>query len=250
MTDTAPALAGRTALITGAAKRIGRGMALAAAGQGADVVVHYNTSSSAASALADEIRQLGRRAWTIQCDLADASAAGALAGRALDAAGPIDILINNASIYPPGRITEITAADLAQNIQVHAFAPLVLSRALAERATGGHIINLLDCRITGYDLAHAAYHLSKRMLLDLTRMLALELAPAFAVNAVAPGLIVPPPGQGERFGPHLAATNPLKRLGTLRAVADAAMFLLKSDFITGQVLFVDGGRHLRGGTHD
>ena len=246
MTGTSSPLAGRTALITGAAKRIGRAMALAAAARGADVVVHYNTSATDASALADEIRQLGRQAWTIQCDLSDASATAALVSRALDAAGSIDILINNASIYPAGRITEITAADLAQNIQIHAFAPLTLSRAIAERADGGHIINLLDCRITGYDAAHAAYHLSKRMLLDLTRILALELAPGFAVNAIAPGLIVPPAGQGDRFPPHLAESNPLKRLGTLGAVADAALFLLESDFVTGQVLFIDGGRHLRG----
>ena len=148
-------LAGRTALITGAAKRIGRAMALAVAGRGADVVVHYNTARQDASSLADEIRLLGRRAWPIQCDLSDADAAAELVGRARDEAESIDILINNASIYPTGRITEISAADLAQNVQLHAFAPLTLSRAVAEHADAGDIINLLDCRITGYDAAHA-----------------------------------------------------------------------------------------------
>ena len=239
-------LAGRIILITGAAHRIGRAIALAAAEAGADVVVHYHRSAGAADAAADAIRRCGRQAWTLRADLADPADAAMLIGRAVEVAGPIDILVNNASIFPTGLITEATDRDIIENVRVHAVAPLLLSRALAAQGRAGHIINLLDARITDYDRRHAAYHLSKRMLADLTRMLAVELAPAIAVNAVAPGLILPPAGEDESYLQRLAHTNPLNRHGDPVDVARAVLYLLGSTFVTGQTLYVDGGRHMRG----
>ncbi len=240
------ALAGKVALITGAAKRLGRATALALAAKGADVVLHYNHSADAAAALAEEIQRGGRQAWTLRCDLGEAPQTEDLMGHAIRAAGAVDILINNASIFPTGRVTEASVEDILANVQVHAVGPLLLSRALAAQGRGGHIINFLDARIADYDREHAAYHLSKRMLFTLTRMLALELAPDVLVNAVAPGLILPPPGEEEGFLDRMAHTNPMNRHGSPADVAEAVLFLLTSRFITGQVIFVDGGRHMKG----
>ena len=239
-------LVGRTALVTGGAKRLGRATALALSGAGADVVVHFNRSAADAASLAEAIRQAGRQAWTVQADLSRPDQAEALLARAVEAAGPIQILINSASIFPADTIMTVGAEELLANIQIHAVAPLMLSRAFAAQAVAGDIINFLDARITDYDRRHAAYHLSKRMLGTLTRMLALELAPAIAVNAVAPGAILPAVGQDEDDFAKLASTNPLKRLGTPEEIARAVLFLLESRFITGQVIFVDGGRHMKG----
>jgi NAD(P)-dependent dehydrogenase (short-subunit alcohol dehydrogenase family) len=120
----------------------------------------------------------------------------------------------------------------------------VLSREFARLAGRGKIVNLLDTKIIGYDRAHVAYILSKHMLSVLTRMCALEFAPGITVNGVAPGLILPPLGKDENYLEQLARSVPLKRHGGPEDVAKAVVYLLTSDFVTGQVIFVDGGRHL------
>jgi pteridine reductase len=241
------------ALITGAARRLGRSIALALAQDGADIVVHYRGSKQDATTLARELRRHGARAWLVRADLSDPAQADTLADRAADACGrPCAILVNNASIFPAGRLDAVTAADLELNMRVHAYAPLALARAFARRwprPSKGPlpcIVNLLDSRITDYDAAHAAYHVSKRALHTLTMMMALEYAPRVRVNAVAPGLILPPPGETAAYLRKLAHTNPLNRFGRPEDIAEAVRFLVRSAFVTGQVLYVDGGRHLRG----
>lgn len=242
-------LRGKTALVTGAARRIGRAMALALAGEGVHVVVHYHRSHAEAQALVDEIMGQGVRAQAVRADLADADQAAGLVRRAEDIGGAIDTVINSASIFPAGTLTDLTPEDLAANVQVNATSPFLIGRALAERGREAAIVNFLDARMVDYDSRHAAYHLSKRMLFTLTRMMALEFAPAVRVNAVAPGLILPPPGEDESYLQRLAPTNPLNTAGTLEGITDAVLFLLRSGFITGQVIFVDGGRHLRGNVY-
>ncbi|MFW6158915.1 MAG: SDR family oxidoreductase, partial [Planctomycetota bacterium] len=113
----------------------------------------------------------------------------------------------------------------------------------------GAIVNFLDTRVVAYDREHVAYHLSKRMLFSLTRMMALEFAPAVRVNAVAPGLILPPPGRDRAYLERLKSSNPLNRVGTLGQVTEAVLFLLGNEFVTGQVVFVDGGQHMNGRTY-
>lgn len=243
----AASLRGQTALITGAAKRIGRATALALAEAGAHIVVHYHTAQAEADVLAEALRGLGVQAWTISADLAQPAEAAALIERAFSLAGQVDILVNNASIFPTGTLANISFADLQQNVAVNAWSPFVLSRAFAGRVTQGKIINLLDTRITGYDWTHVGYILSKHLLAVLTRMQALEYAPRLTVNAVAPGLILPPPGQSEDYLQKLIHTVPLGMHGEAEDIAEAILFLLQSDFITGQVLYVDGGRHLKEG---
>ncbi len=239
----------KTALITGAAKRLGRAMALALAKQDVMVVVHYHTSQDLAASVKADIEQAGGQAVLCQADLADAAQADSLVGRAVELTGrPLDILINNASIFDTQSLLETTSEAMAENMQVHAYAPLALSRDFAAQGQliRGHIINLLDSRVQDYDTLHVPYHLSKRSLLALTRMLAVELAPAVAVNAVAPGLILAPEGQGDEYLQALAHTNPLNRSGTATDICEAVLFLVQSEFITGQVIYVDGGRHMKG----
>jgi len=249
MTSRDEGLSGKTALVTGGAKRLGRGIAAALAEAGADVVVHYRGSAADAASAAAEIETLGRRAWPLQADLADPQQAASLLPRAVEQAGGIDILINNASIFGLDGVLDFDLPALADNVQVNAVAPLQLCRAFAAAGRGGDIVNMLDCRIVDYDKRHAAYHLSKRMLFSITRMLALELAPDVKVNAVAPGLILPPPGEGADYLTTWAHTNPLQRHGSPEDVARAVLFLLRSPFVTGQVLYVDGGRHMKGRVH-
>lgn len=236
----------RTALITGAARRLGKAIALSLARRGIDIVVHYHSSRQPAEVLCDEIRKLGRRAWPLPADLTDQTDTAELFDRAVAQAGPIHILVNNASTFGAETLWEISQQSLAHNMAIHALAPLVLSRRFAEQKIGGHIINLLDTRVLSCDNKHAAYHLSKRSLLTLTRMLAVELAPDIRVNGIAPGLILPPEGRDESYLHKLAHTTPLNTHGCEQDITDAAIFLINSRFITGQVIYVDGGTHMKG----
>ena len=240
------ALAGRTALVTGAGKRIGRAVALALAEAGAGVVVHYGRSSREAEQTAEAIREKGVEAWTLQADLSDPAEAEGLFARAVEAAGPIELLVNGASIFPMSQLATFSVEELSRNVQINAMAPLQIGRAFAAQGREGAIVNFLDSRIMDYDEEHAAYHVSKRALFTLTRMMAREFAPTIRVNAVAPGLILPPDDKPEGFFERLADTNLLERVGTVGGVVDAVLFLLRAAFVTGEVLFVDGGRRLRG----
>jgi pteridine reductase len=237
--------ANRTVLITGAAKRIGRAVALRAAGAGMNVVVHYHSSRREAEGLAGEIEGMGRRAYLATADLSDPGGAERMMRDALGEAGRIDALVNSASIFRKSGLLDFTLGELEEEIRVNAFSPLVLSRVFAASAERGCIVNLLDSRINSFDAAHVAYHLSKRMLYSLTRMLAMALSPDIRVNGVAPGLILPPPGEPESYLESHKRENPLVTHGSPEGVADAVQFLLENRFVTGQIIYVDGGRHLK-----
>jgi pteridine reductase len=246
---------GRVALITGAARRLGRATALALAEAGAHVCIHYNSSDEAAHKLARQIRALGVKVWAVRADLSMSRGSEELFSQAMNAAGHLDILINNASVFPRQSLREITEQTLDSNIRVNAAAPLLLSKQFAEHMehrdpkTQGVIINFLDTHITGYHQAYAAYHISKRMLFTVTRMLALEYTPLVRVNAVAPGLILPPQGKDENYLKNHTRHNPLHTYGNESDITSAVLFLIRSTFITGQVLFVDGGYHMKGNTY-
>ncbi len=237
-------LTGKTALVTGAGKRLGRAIAWALADEGANVVAHYNTSAEEATALCREVEARGVRCWPIKADFA-AGEYDSLIARALELTGRLDLLVNNASVFGPNTLADVTFPEVVRDIEINAWAPLVLARAFAQTVAQGKIVNLLDTRIVGDDAEHVSYILGKQALAALTRMMAVEFAPAVAVNAVAPGLILPPAGRDETYLAALADTVPLQRHGDPDDIAQAAVFLLKSTFITGQVIFVDGGRHLR-----
>jgi hypothetical protein len=240
-------LAGLAALVTGAALRLGRATALALAGEGVNVIVHYHASAKEAVALCDELRALGVKAWSIEADFSRPQEAEALIGRAVKEAGRVDILINNAAVFPKGSLSDMTLDELNHNITVNAWAPFVLSRCFAKLSPTGKIINMLDTRLKGPDATRAAYHISKHLFALLTRLTAVEFAPGVSVNAVAPGLVLAPSGSEEGYLEGLCAELPLKRAGNAKDVTAAILYLLKSSFVTGQVIYVDGGRHLRAG---
>lgn len=240
-------LAGRTALITGAGKRIGRAIALALAKEGVDVVVHYNRSEKEAEDLAGELKTCGARAWPVRADLEKPDEYSTLVERAVKAAGKVDILVNNASIFPASTLSGMSFEDLTESMHMNAWVPFSLSRDFFRLSGKGDIINILDTRLDGYDWKHVAYISSKHALSLLTKMTAVEYAPAMRVNAVSPGLILPPPGEDSSYLRDLTRTVPLKRHGDPADIASAVVFLLKNDFLTGTVIPVDGGRHLKEG---
>lgn len=231
------------ALVTGAAKRIGAAIALDLAEHGADVIVHHNTSQEAAEATASAIEALGRKAWVIKADLSETDEADEIIGKARAlAGGPISYVVNNASHFPRIPLPSMTYHDMDTMMRLHAYAPLAIARSAAPEAKA--IVNLLDTRITSHDPEHFPYLMSKQMLAGLTKTLAKELAPT-RVNGVAPGPILPPTdGSDDSMDPAIAATV-LGRAGHPSEIAQAVRYLFEAEFVTGNVLFVDGGRHLR-----
>jgi pteridine reductase len=188
---------------------------------------------------------LRNSSWLIQADFDNPSEVESLISRTIEISGTLDFLINSASIFQNNTIQNVDYESLTKHIQVNAWTPFILSREFANKVKSGKIINLLDTRINSYDFNHVAYILSKNMLATLTRMMALEFAPGITVNGIAPGLILPPPRQDQSYLDKLIDTVPLKKHGDPQDIAAAAVYLLKSEFITGQVINIDGGRHLR-----
>ncbi|HUZ17040.1 MAG TPA: SDR family oxidoreductase [Spirochaetia bacterium] len=251
-------LGGKTAIVTGAARRIGAAVARALAGRGVHVVAHYRASSSDAEEMVAELSALGVRSVAVAADFRTSGAAEMVFEEALRLTGKIDLLVNSASIFDEVSMAETTERQLHDNLQINAVVPFLLSRLLgshirARAAAGeearGAIVNFLDSRITDYDRRHLPYAVSKRALHTISQMTALELAPSVRVNAVAPGLILPPSGEGPEYLERLKSTNPLHSYGTLQQITESVLFLLSNEFVTGQTLFVDGGRHLKGSVY-
>ncbi len=238
-------LAGKVALITGAARRIGRETALTLADEGAHIIVHYRSSEDEAKELVAELDAKGVQSWTVQADFGKPDETDSLIERALAKSGSLDILVNNASIFPQDTMENLTFDGLMTNIQVNAWAPFVLMRSFAEKVGHGTIVNMLDSRVWGYDWTHVGYLLSKHVLTAMTNMAALQYAPDITVNGIAPGLILPPPGKPESYIEALKDTVPLRKHGDPQEIADAIAYLVKAEFVTGEVIFVDGGRHVK-----
>ncbi len=241
-------LAGKKAVVTGAARRIGRAIALALAREGADVVIQFLPGEAAADTCR-EISETGAKCWLVDADFHRSAGDGkagydGLIEEAGRLAGGLDIIVNNAAIFPASSVSNVTLKDFWDSVEVNAWAPFVLSRDFARLFGKGNILNLIDTRVTGYDWAHVAYIWSKQVLLSMTRMMAVEFAPEITVNGISPGLILPPAGKDESYLKSMEKTVPLKKLGTVEEVSSIAMVLLKSEFITGEVIRVDGGRHL------
>lgn len=237
-------LAGRTALVTGAAKRIGNAISHGLAKEGVNVIIHYSRSESEAKKLESELRAVGVESWTVKADLNGAKACEDLVEEARRSAGEIDILVNNASVFSLNNATNVRLKDIEFDMFINAWTPFLLTRYFSEKTHNAKIINLLDTRIAGYDFNHFAYYLSKRMLEVLTKSMALKLAPNITVNGIAPGLILPPEGKDLSYLEERKNTVPMKKYGSLADIVEAVVFFLKSDFITGQIIYVDGGKHL------
>lgn len=232
-------------LVTGGAKRLGSYMAKALAAEGMEILLHYHQSRNEALQLQNELESQGSICRLFKTDLSSEKNRKALL-KELDCKElRPQVLINSASIFPEQTIWNWGEKDLHQNMTLHLTAARDFAGLLRQEKEGA-IINLLDCRIQDYDKNHVPYHFSKKALYQLTRMLAVEMAPGVRVNAIAPGLILPPEGKGEEYIESMKVYNPLQKIGSPKDIVNAMLFLLNSTFITGQVIYVDGGRNITG----
>lgn len=239
------------ALVTGAARRIGREIALHAARAGWDVAIHHGSSPDDAEAVAAEVRALGRRAAVLQADLADPEATRALVDRAAGALGPLTLLVNNASVFQEDRLETLTDQTWSTHMDVNLRAPVLLAQAFAARApSGASIVNLLDQRVLKPDPRFFSYALSRAGLHWATATLAQALAPAIRVNAVAPGPTLKSVHQSDADFEAEWSNVPLERAVTPQAVAEAVIWLATADRVTGQTIAVDSGQHLAWRTPD
>ncbi len=234
-----------TILVTGGAVRIGEAIGLALADAGAGVVIHTRNSRAQADALRDRIVDDGGKAWVVEADLSDPAQASSLVSRAAEAADcALDGLVNSAAVFTKETLDQCDADVLERLFQINLHAPLLLMRAFAAQGEPGVIVNLLDRRIRSLDTTCAPYVLTKKGLAEATKLAALTWAPRIRVNAVAPGAVLPPPGEGEEYLHDKAGPVPLQCRCRPQDVADAVLYACRARTMTGQILFVDGGQHL------
>jgi NAD(P)-dependent dehydrogenase (short-subunit alcohol dehydrogenase family) len=237
----------RVALITGAARRIGRAIAHHLAGAGWAVALHYHESAEDAEQLAAEIRSSGGTATLLKADLADEGQVERLIARAGDAIGPLGCLINNASTFDYDSVESATRASWDRHIEANLRAPFVLSQQFSRHVPqDGHgvIINLIDQRVWNLTPHFVTYTVSKAGLWTLTRTLAMALAPRIRVNAIGPGPTLPSIHQTEQQFADQCARTPLQRGTSPEEIAACVGFILSSPAMTGQMIALDGGQHL------
>lgn len=245
-----PPLTGKVALVTGGALRIGRCIAETLAAAGARVAVHCNRSTNEAADLVRELNQITDGCLWLKADLSDGPARDRLIPAVIKQAGQLDILVNNASVYRRCPLLRLDEAGLREDWEINFAAPFLLMRHFAAMVASGAIINLLDQRVAKVDPGAGSYGLAKKSLRDATEAAALEWAPRIRVNAVAPGLILPPPGvEPEKMVPLLRQV-PMRRPSPVSEVGAACLYLARTETVTGQVLYVDGGLHLTGPLHE
>jgi len=237
---------GKTALVTGGANRLGAAVAVALAEQGCGIVLHYHSSGHDAMTTAKKIEAAGAELYLVRQDLSRPEAAEELFQKLEELGAAPHILINSAGSYPRSDFNGMGWNDAETALMLNSFAPFSLSRQFSRLPAAACIINVLDARMVDYDRQHLAYHISKRVLHDLTRVLSVELAPGIRVNGVAPGIILPDHPKDPELVEKYRQGNPLKKIGTVEEYVRTVLFLISNDFITGQIIFVDGGRHLRG----
>jgi NAD(P)-dependent dehydrogenase (short-subunit alcohol dehydrogenase family) len=240
-------LNGKVALVTGGAVRVGRAISLALAGAGADIVMNYNTSSSAAQETAAEIEALGRQTLTYQADVSRRDEVEAMVNAAIQRFGRLDVLVNSASVWRRTPWEELTEEEWDAKVDVDMKGAFLCAKAAWPHLIAhgdGAIVNIVDLSALKPFPNFLAHSAAKAGLLNLTYGLAQELAPAVRVNAVAPGPVLPPPDYSEKQIAAVANRTLLKRWGSAEDVAHAVLFLVRASYITGIVLPVDGGERL------
>ncbi|HVZ06652.1 SDR family oxidoreductase [Rhodopila sp.] len=248
MSDRIPAGIPRTALVTGAAQRLGREMALELARAGFDIAIHYHASQAEAARLQAELTTLNRRSVLLSADLADEVQVETLMPAAVAALGPIGVLINNASRFEREEWTDVNRASWDRHIEPNLRAPFVLTQAFAKAlpcTAQGVVINMLDQRVWALTPHFVSYTVSKAALWALTQTMALALAPRIRVNAIGPGPALPSLRQTAAQFAAQCESTPL-RVGTNPAeVARALLAILSLPAMTGQMIALDGGQHLQ-----
>ncbi|HEY5492085.1 MAG TPA: SDR family oxidoreductase [Gemmatimonadaceae bacterium] len=238
--------AGRVALVTGAGQRVGQAIALALGAEGFRVAVHYHASADGARRTTAALRELGAESAAFAADLAQPDVPDALVALVTTHFGKLDLLVNSAAIMRRLSLDTVTPAEWDAIFAVNLRAPFFLSLAAARAmgAAGGAIVNIAD------HLAHESWPMlvphgiSKGAVESMTRQLAARLAPLVRVNAVVPGAVLAPEGWSSAAQQQFIDATPLRRLGTPDDVAQAVIYLASAPYVTGEVLFVDGGRHL------
>ncbi|HVY05729.1 MAG TPA: SDR family oxidoreductase [Burkholderiales bacterium] len=237
----------RVALVTGAGKRIGRAISLALADDGWDLALHFNRSQAEASQVAALVQAKGRRAITLDCDLADAAQTSALIERCKEALGAPTCLVNSAALFEYDAIGELDPANWQRHMDVNLRAPMLLARDFAKylpENTTGCIVNLLDQKVFNLNPDFFSYTVAKIALEGATRVLALALAPRVRVCGVAPGITLVSGEQTEEGFARAHRMAPLGRSSNLEDVAEAVRFVANAKAMTGTTIVVDGGQHL------
>lgn len=235
------------ALVTGGNTRIGAAIARALAGAGHAVIIHFRSSGGDAAALADEIDAAGGRAALLMADLADRPERARLISAAAKPFGPLTILVNNASVFEPDSARDVNEKLWDRHFAIHAEAPIFLSRDFAGQLPAGvegNIINMIDERVLRPSPAYFSYSLSKSVLWTATQTMAQSFAPAIRVNAIGPGPVLPHNGQSSEDFAQSIESLPLKRHATPEAIAQGVLAILSMPSFTGQMLALDGGKHL------
>jgi NAD(P)-dependent dehydrogenase (short-subunit alcohol dehydrogenase family) len=236
----------QTALITGAAKRIGKSMAEFLASKGWNVILHYNTSDKEAKQFQVELTSLypKQKFGLVKANLAGTNEVEKVIPAIVGEFGPINLLINNASLFEPASISESTVDFLDRQMAIHFRSPFILMRDFRNYCKKGSVVNMVDTRITSNKNDFAAYTLSKKLLWELTKMAALEFGPDIRVNAIAPGITLPPEGKDQKYLQSLASKIPMKKPGGIEPILQCLSFILDNETLTGQLLFADGGENL------
>jgi pteridine reductase len=241
-------LEGRVALVTGAGQRLGQAFAAALAARGMSLALHYNASMGGAEALRDGIRAAGGKAECFGADLTDADAARQLPATVVRAMGGLDVLVNSAAVMHRIAFEDTTVEqyDAIMDLNLRSLFFLTQGAAPALRHARGKVVNIADLGGLEPWPSYSVHSLSKAGVVMLTKVLARVLAPDVTVNAIAPGTVLVPDSYDEAQRDRLARDTPLRRLGTPADATGALLFLLEdADFVTGDVLVVDGGRVLR-----
>jgi len=231
------------ALVTGGGVRVGRAIALALAGNGYDLLVSYNSSPAGAAEVAAAARRAGRRAHAVSADLSREEDVVRLARTARERFGRLDLLVNSAATFVANDLLDVTADEWDAVMAVNLRAPFLLIRETASmlRQARGAVVNVADLSALRPWTSHPHHSVSKAGLLHLTRVAARRLAPEVRVNAVAPGYVLPPRHHTPDVIERTRRRIPLGRVGTPEDVASAVCFLARADYVTGQVIAVDGG---------
>jgi NAD(P)-dependent dehydrogenase (short-subunit alcohol dehydrogenase family) len=236
----------KTALITGAAKRIGKSMSTLLANRGWNIAIHYNTSEAEAEGFCNELRMTypDQRFEIFKADLNSPEEVEMLLPHVIKKFPEINLLINNASVFEPATISQSSTQFLEQQLNVNFKAPFILCRDFAHLLHSGIIVNFVDTRIVNNQSDFAAYSLSKKALWELTKMAATEFGPEIRVNAIAPGLTLAPEGKNEDYLWKLAHKIPLKKPGGIEPILRSLDYIIDNYYLTGQILFCDGGENL------
>lgn len=241
-------LRGKTALVTGGGVRLGRAIALALAREGANLIVHYNSSEEPAQETAQKAKALGVDAVTLEANFNNLDSIEDLFPKANQHFDCVDILINNAAVYLRGSGLETDRETWEKQFRINLQSPFLLIQAFANQLPDdrpGRVVNIADAQIIQHKPDHFAYRLTKYALVEMTRMFALELAPNITVNALGLGIMLPLAGKEDvNLQSYAEKHVPLNRSGSPEIAAENVLHLVKSDFTTGAFLRIDGGQYL------